>query len=167
MILKKQRKHDFILGKLCLFSNEELSFNYSISTEYTYFVYVVSGEILLENFSDKIKIKTGTLFDYRKYGDIFFKITAGKIGSICLLIMTDVNDDYHYDLYNCNIIHDSTDIKKSNDSIIISLIESLQIEKNNKLIDIPNGFAATLQKNIKYSLRHNNESRNIALLIDK
>lgn len=168
MIFKKQRKQDFILGKLCLFSNEYATFHHSDDIGYIYFLYIISGSVILENSQEKKTFKSGELFDYRPYSDIVFKLTAGNLGALCICIIADISDNYT-NLFDCCIINKSNKLNKNKSRIIISLTESLEIsnQQRNKFIKIPPGYIVTLQSDIEYFLTHSENVKNAALLIER
>lgn len=172
MFFKKQRSNDFVIGRLCLFPNSNITLNNYDHLEYVHWIYVLNGSVRLDYIvegSEPVEYNADTLIDLRNFKENHVNIIAGDYGFLGIAVMTEESIDQ----FGCTIISidkehniDTADISK----IIIPLVNDLGIKKDISMPckPIPTNSVLRLPSNTSAVLNSSKTSvPNHALLVDK
>jgi hypothetical protein len=172
MFFKKQRSNDFVIGRLCLFPNANITLNDHNHLEYVHWIYILSGSIKLDYISNGIctdQFKAGTLVNLSESKENHVTIIAGDRGFAGIICMTEkLTDQIEGAVISidkeCNI--DTADSFK----IIIPLVNDLRVKKDTSMSykPIPTNSVLRLPSNTSAVLNSFKTSvPNHALLFDK
>lgn len=172
MFYKRQRSNDFIIGRVCLLSNEVASFNDHNTQENILWAYTVDGSVNIQSSNsdfDNIMICSNQLVDLHNSKDSFFKFSTNNDGAAFFLFITELTNKNDYSCVEITIDKEASILTTSDKQILVPLVSDLEIKKSTSTSykKIPSTSSVPLPADTDIVLKSSIKAASHALLFSK